>query len=135
MVSNPFEKIAVPVYREYQSRLIKNNAMDFDDLLINPIILFRSNPDVLSKYRNRFKFILVDEYQDTNRAQYEIVKMLAQGHGNISVVGDDAQSIYRWRGAEIENILKFESDFEGCNVFKLEQNYRSTKIYFHLLTK
>lgn len=127
MVSNPFEKIAVPVYREYQSRLIKNNAMDFDDLLINPIILFRSNPDVLSKYRNRFKFILVDEYQDTNRAQYEIVKMLAQGHGNISVVGDDAQSIYRWRGAEIENILKFESDFEGCNVFKLEQNYRSTK--------
>lgn len=126
-VTNPFERIAVPVYREYQNRLIKNNAMDFDDLLINPIILFRSNPDVLAKYQNRFKFILVDEYQDTNRAQYEIVKMLAQGHGNISVVGDDAQSIYRWRGAEIENILKFESDFDGCNVFKLEQNYRSTK--------
>ncbi|HRE09476.1 MAG TPA: UvrD-helicase domain-containing protein [Ignavibacteria bacterium] len=126
-VTNPFEKIAVPVYREYQNRLIKNNAMDFDDLLINPIILFRSNPDVLAKYQNRFKFILVDEYQDTNRAQYEIVKMLAQGYGNISVVGDDAQSIYRWRGAEIENILKFESDFEKCNVFKLEQNYRSTK--------
>ncbi len=126
-VTNPFERIAVPVYREYQNRLIKNNAMDFDDLLINPIILFRTNPDVLAKYQNRFKFILVDEYQDTNRAQYEIVKMLAQGHGNISVVGDDAQSIYRWRGAEIENILKFESDFEGCNVFKLEQNYRSTK--------
>lgn len=126
-VTNPFERIAVPVYREYQNRLIKNNAMDFDDLLINPIILFRTNPDVLAKYQNRFKFILVDEYQDTNRAQYEIVKMLAQGHGNVSVVGDDAQSIYRWRGAEIENILKFESDFEGCNVFKLEQNYRSTK--------
>lgn len=126
-VTNPFERIAVPVYREYQNRLIKNNAMDFDDLLINPIILFRTNPDVLAKYQNRFKFILVDEYQDTNRAQYEIVKMLAQGHGNISVVGDDAQSIYRWRGAEIENILKFESDFDGCNVFKLEQNYRSTK--------
>ena len=126
-VTNPFERIAVPVYREYQNRLIKNNAMDFDDLLINPIILFRSNPDVLAKYQNRFKFILVDEYQDTNRAQYEIVKMLAQGHGNISVVGDDAQSIYRWRGAEIENILKFESDFESCSVFKLEQNYRSTK--------
>ncbi len=126
-VTNPFERIAVPVYREYQNRLIKNNAMDFDDLLINPIILFRTNPDVLAKYQNRFKFILVDEYQDTNRAQYEIVKMLAQGHGNISVVGDDAQSIYRWRGAEIENILKFESDFDACNVFKLEQNYRSTK--------
>lgn len=126
-VTNPFERIAVPVYREYQNRLIKNNAMDFDDLLINPIILFRQNPDVLAKYQNRFKFILVDEYQDTNKAQYEIVKMLAQGHGNISVVGDDAQSIYRWRGAEIENILKFESDFEATNVFKLEQNYRSTK--------
>lgn len=126
-VTNPFERIAVPVYREYQNRLIKNNAMDFDDLLINPIILFRTNPDVLAKYQNRFKFILVDEYQDTNRAQYEIVKMLAQGHGNISVVGDDAQSIYRWRGAEIENILKFESDIDACNVFKLEQNYRSTK--------
>lgn len=126
-VTNPFEKIAVPVYREYQNRLIKNNAMDFDDLLINPILLFRGNPDVLAKYQNRFKFILVDEYQDTNKAQYEIVKMLAHGHGNISVVGDDAQSIYRWRGAEIENILKFESDFESTNVFKLEQNYRSTK--------
>ena len=126
-VTNPFERIAVPVYREYQERLTKNNAMDFDDLLINPIILFRTNSDVLAKYQNRFKFILVDEYQDTNKAQYEIVKMLAQGHGNISVVGDDAQSIYRWRGAEIENILKFESDFDNCNVFKLEQNYRSTK--------
>lgn len=126
-ISNPFEKIVAPVYREYQSRLLRNNAMDFDDLLINPILLFRSNPEVLAKYQNRFKFILVDEYQDTNRAQYEIIKMLAEGHGNISVVGDDAQSIYRWRGAEIENILKFESDFEGCKVFKLEQNYRSTK--------
>ena len=126
-VSNPFEKIVAPVYREYQQRLIRNNAMDFDDLLINPILLFRGNPDVLQKYQNRFKFILVDEYQDTNRAQYEIVKMLATGHGNISVVGDDAQSIYRWRGAEIENILKFETDFTDTKVFKLEQNYRSTK--------
>lgn len=126
-VSNPFEKIVAPVYREYQQRLMRNNAMDFDDLLINPILLFRVNPDVLQKYQNRFKFILVDEYQDTNRAQYEIVKMLASGHGNISVVGDDAQSIYRWRGAEIENILKFESDFNDTKVFKLEQNYRSTK--------
>lgn len=126
-VTNPFEKIVAPVYLEYQNRLLKNNAMDFDDLLINPILLFRSNPDVLAKYQNRFKFVLVDEYQDTNKAQYEIVKMLADAHGNISVVGDDAQSIYRWRGAEIENILKFESDFAGTRVFKLEQNYRSTK--------
>jgi DNA helicase-2/ATP-dependent DNA helicase PcrA len=126
-VTNPFEKIVAPVYREYQRRLLKNNAMDFDDLLINPILLFRSNADVLGKYQNRFKFILVDEYQDTNRAQYEIVKMLSYGHGNISIVGDDAQSIYRWRGAEIENIFKFEADFKDCKVFKLEQNYRSTK--------
>lgn len=130
--SNPFEKIAAPVYKEYQIRLIKNNAMDFDDLLINPILLFRQNPEVLKKYQNRFKFILVDEYQDTNLAQYEIVKTLSQLHGNISVVGDDAQSIYRWRGAEIENILKFESDFDTCHVFKLEQNYRSTKNILHL---
>lgn len=126
-ITNPFEKIVAPVYKEYQNRLMKNNAMDFDDLLINPILLFRGNPDVLAKYQNRFKFVLVDEYQDTNRAQYEIVKMLADLHGNISVVGDDAQSIYRWRGAEIENIFKFESDFEGTKIFKLEQNYRSTK--------
>jgi DNA helicase II / ATP-dependent DNA helicase PcrA len=126
-ITYPFERIVAAVYREYQNRLLKNNAMDFDDLLINPILLFKSNPDVLAKYQHRFKFILVDEYQDTNRAQYEIVKMLATGHGNISVVGDDAQSIYRWRGAEIENILKFESDFADCKVFKLEQNYRSTK--------
>lgn len=126
-ITNPFEKIVAPVYKEYQNRLMKNNAMDFDDLLINPILLFRGNPDVLAKYQNRFKFVLVDEYQDTNRAQYEIVKMLADMHGNISVVGDDAQSIYRWRGAEIENIFKFESDFEGTKIFKLEQNYRSTK--------
>ncbi len=123
---NLFEKIAGRVYNEYQQRLIRNNAMDFDDLLINPILLFRRNPEILNKYQNRFKFILVDEYQDTNRAQYEIVKMLSAMHGNISVVGDDAQSIYRWRGAEIENILKFESDFDKCRVFKLEQNYRST---------
>lgn len=125
--SNPFEKLAMPIYSEYQARLVRNNAMDFDDLLINPILLFRQNPDVLSKYQNRFKFILVDEYQDTNRAQYEIVKMLSAVHGNISVVGDDAQSIYRWRGAEIENILRFESDFNNTKMFKLEQNYRSTK--------
>jgi DNA helicase-2/ATP-dependent DNA helicase PcrA len=126
-ITNPFEKIVAPVYKEYQNSLLKNNAMDFDDLLINPILLFKSNPDVLAKYQNRFKFILVDEYQDTNRAQYEIVKMLSTGHGNISIVGDDAQSIYRWRGAEIENIFKFEADFPESKMFKLEQNYRSTK--------
>lgn len=125
--ANPFERTAARIYTSYQEALYKNNAMDFDDLLINPIILFRQNEEVLDKYRRRFKFILVDEYQDTNIAQYKIVKMLAEGHGNITVVGDDAQSIYRWRGAEIENILKFESDYDKTNVFKLEQNYRSTK--------
>jgi DNA helicase-2/ATP-dependent DNA helicase PcrA len=125
--ANPFERSAARIYTSYQEALYKNNAMDFDDLLINPIILFRSNEEALNKYRSRFKFILVDEYQDTNIAQYKIVKMLSEGHGNITVVGDDAQSIYRWRGAEIENILKFESDFEKTNVFKLERNYRSTK--------
>jgi DNA helicase-2/ATP-dependent DNA helicase PcrA len=127
MAANPFERSAAQVYTAYQESLRRNNAMDFDDLLINPIILFRSNPEVLQKYQNRFKFVLVDEYQDTNVAQYKIVKMLSEGHGNITVVGDDAQSIYRWRGAEIENILKFESDFDKCSVFKMEQNYRSTK--------
>lgn len=127
MAGNPFEKIVSSVYTEYQKSLFKNNAMDFDDLLINPIILFQNNRDILSKYQNRFKFILVDEYQDTNIAQYQIVKMLSLGHGNITVVGDDAQSIYRWRGAEIENILRFESDYQECKVFKLEQNYRSTQ--------
>jgi ATP-dependent DNA helicase UvrD/PcrA len=126
-IENYFERIVAKVYPEYQKRLAKNNAMDFDDLLLNPIILFESNSDILKKYQNRFKFILVDEYQDTNKAQYHIIKLLSDFHRNISVVGDDAQSIYRWRGAEIENIFRFETDFENCKVFKLEQNYRSTK--------
>ena len=132
MAQNSFEKIVYTVYSEYQSRMVKNNAMDFDDLLIYPIILFRKHKQILEKYQNRFKFIFVDEFQDTNKSQYEIVKMLAQGHNNISVVGDDAQSIYRWRGAEIENILKFEQDFTGTKVFKLEQNYRSTQSILNL---
>ncbi len=124
---NPVEKAAAKVYEEYQNSLLRNNSMDFDDLLIWPIVLFKRNPELLIKYQNRFKFILVDEYQDTNVAQYQIVKMLSKLHENITIVGDDAQSIYRWRGAEIENILKFESDFNDTKVFKLEQNYRSTK--------
>jgi DNA helicase-2/ATP-dependent DNA helicase PcrA len=124
---NPVEKAAAKVYEEYQNSLLRNNSMDFDDLLIWPIVLFKRNPEILIKYQNRFKFILVDEYQDTNVAQYQIVKMLSKLHENITIVGDDAQSIYRWRGAEIENILKFESDFNDTKVFKLEQNYRSTK--------
>ncbi len=132
LANNPVEQLAAKVYDEYQKNLLKNNAMDFDDLLIYPIILFKNNPDVLQKYQNRLKFVLVDEYQDTNVAQYTIIKMLSSLHKNISVVGDDAQSIYRWRGAEIENILKFESDFPDCKVFKLEQNYRSTQKILNL---
>lgn len=122
-----FEKITEKIYPEYVRILLKNNAMDFDDLLLKPIELFERHPDVLEKYRERFKFILIDEYQDTNKAQYIMVKMLAEKYKNISVVGDDAQSIYKWRGAEIQNIFDFESDFPDCKVIKLEKNYRSTQ--------
>lgn len=124
---SPFERRVEEIYPVYQETLLKNNAMDFDDLLLKPIELFTAYPDVLEKYQDRFKFILVDEYQDTNRAQYRIVKMLAEKYKNITIVGDDAQSIYKWRGAEIQNIFDFEEDFNESNVFKLEQNYRSTK--------
>jgi DNA helicase II / ATP-dependent DNA helicase PcrA len=122
-----YEKIVDRVYPEYQRILFKNNSLDFDDLLLKPIELFEKHPDVLDKYRERFKFILIDEYQDTNKAQYIIVRMLAEKYKNISVVGDDAQSIYKWRGAEIQNIFDFESDFSDCKIVKLEKNYRSTQ--------
>ncbi len=127
VAKSPFERRVEEIYPVYQETLQKNNAMDFDDLLMKPIELFMKNPDVLEKYQERFKFILVDEYQDTNRAQYQIVKMLSQKYQNITIVGDDAQSIYKWRGAEIQNIFDFEEDFKDNNIFKLEQNYRSTK--------
>jgi len=121
-----FEKNVAAVYYEYQTMLQKSNAMDFDDLLIKPLELFSRYPEILIKYQKRFRFILVDEYQDTNRAQYQLVKMLAQMYENISVVGDDAQSIYKWRGAELQNIFDFETDFPNRKIFRLEQNYRST---------
>ena len=101
--------------------------MDFDDLLLNVNILFRDFPDALEKYQNQFGYILVDEYQDTNFAQYAIIRRLAQNHANVCVVGDDAQSIYSFRGAKIENILRFQNDFPDAKVPKLEQNYRSTQ--------
>lgn len=123
----PFDKKVEIIYAEYQKALFKNNAMDFDDLLIKPIELFRRYPEILEKYQERFKFILVDEYQDTNKAQYMIVKLLADKYRNISIVGDDAQSIYKWRGAEIQNIFDFQEDYKDCKIFKLEQNYRSTQ--------
>ncbi len=116
------------IYFEYQKKLKNNNAMDFDDLLINPIELFQRHPHVLEKYQYRFQYLLVDEYQDTNRAQYVLIKMLAERFKNICVVGDDAQSIYAFRGADIRNILDFERDYPESKIFRLEQNYRSTKI-------
>ncbi len=115
------------IYHRYVKRCRQANAMDFDDLLLYTNILFRNHPEILAKYQDRFRYILVDEYQDTNKAQYLIIKRLAEAHKNICVVGDDAQSIYSFRGANIENILGFQSDYPNCKLYKLEQNYRSTQ--------
>ncbi len=114
------------VYERYEAELKKSNCLDFDDLLLKTVELFKQCPDVLEKYQNRFKYINVDEFQDTNKLQYDIVKLLAKKYGNLFVVGDEDQSIYSWRGAEIRNILDFPKDFPGAKVYKLEQNYRST---------
>ena len=115
------------IYKAYCQRCFKANAMDFDDLLFNTNVLFRDHVDVLNKYQHRFKYVLVDEFQDTNVSQYLITKKLSSVSQNIAVVGDDAQSIYAFRGANIENILNFEKDFPDLKVIKLEQNYRSTQ--------
>jgi len=117
---------AVALYREYQQRLATVNAVDFGDLLLHNLTLFTENPEILGHYQQRFRYILVDEYQDTNVAQYLWLRLLAQRHRNLCCVGDDDQSIYSWRGAEIGNILKFESDFPGALIVRLEENYRST---------
>ena len=114
------------LYTDYQARLITLNAADFGDLLLHCITLFTGNPDVLATYQRKFRYLLVDEYQDTNVAQYLWLRLLANEHRNICCVGDDDQSIYSWRGAEVGNILKFERDFGGAQVIRLEQNYRST---------
>src|SRR5699024_8953712 len=121
------EKITAKIYDIYVQRLKQNNAMDFDDLLIKPIELFQKHPEVLEKYQDRFKYILIDEYQDTNHAQYKVTNMLANKYKNLCVVGDDAQSIYSFRGADIGNILDFKNDYENAVEIPLEQNYRSTK--------
>jgi len=126
IASNLIEKKIAEVYLEYNKRLKENNSMDFDDLLLKPIELFNNHQRILSKYRGQFKYILVDEYQDTNKAQYELLKLLTTSRIKICVVGDDAQSIYGWRGAEIKNMLNFEKDFSKAKTFRLEQNYRST---------
>lgn len=115
-------------YELYQMKLRELDGMDFDDLIMETVMMFRAHPQVLSKYQRKFSHILVDEYQDTNRAQYELTKLLAAVHRNIAVVGDDDQSIYTFRGADIRNILDFETDYPGCKVVKLEQNYRSTQV-------
>lgn len=115
------------LYALYQKKLKTNNALDFDDIIMNTIKLFKENQDVLNYYQRKFRYILVDEYQDTNKAQYELINMLAKNHGNLCVVGDDDQSIYGWRGADIRNILDFEDDYPEVKTIKLEQNYRCTK--------
>ncbi|WP_127112661.1 ATP-dependent helicase [Shimia sediminis] len=114
------------LYEQYQKRLLELNAVDFGDLLLHVVTIFQNNPDILEQYQRWFRYILVDEYQDTNVAQYLWLRLLAQGHQNICCVGDDDQSIYGWRGAEVGNILRFEKDFPGAFVVRLEQNYRST---------
>ncbi|WP_043918274.1 ATP-dependent helicase [Jannaschia aquimarina] len=121
-----FDGRGVDLYRRYQDRLLTLNAVDFGDLLLHVIRIFQEHDDVLEQYRRWFRYILVDEYQDTNVAQYLWLRLLAGGHRNICCVGDDDQSIYGWRGAEVGNILRFEKDFEGAEVVRLEQNYRST---------
>tara|TARA_B100000287_G_scaffold328472_1_gene312974 strand:+ start:1439 stop:3607 length:2169 start_codon:yes stop_codon:yes gene_type:complete len=121
------EKTISDIYAKYQKSLKINDALDFDDLLTFPLEIFKKKATILKKYQNRWKYILVDEYQDTNRAQFELLTLLANEHKNICVVGDDDQSIYGWRGAEVSNILDFENTFSSCRVFTLEKNYRSTQ--------
>ena len=121
-----FDGIGIDLYKGYQERLTTLNAVDFGDLLLKVVDIFKSNPDVLAAYQRRFKFINVDEYQDTNTVQYLWLRLLTQTHSNICCVGDDDQSIYGWRGADVQNILRFQEHFPSARVFKLEQNYRST---------
>ncbi len=115
-----------PIYDEYLEHLKLYNAVDFDDLIVMPIQIFEEHPEVLERYRARFKYLMVDEFQDTSRIQYRLMKLLAEESKNICVVGDDDQSIYSWRGADYSNILQFEKDFPDVREIKLEQNYRST---------
>ncbi|MBL7958723.1 UvrD-helicase domain-containing protein, partial [bacterium] len=124
---NPIDEKAAMIYEDYERRLKKSNAFDFDDLIIKPIELFHAYPEVLQFYQEKFQYIHIDEYQDTNRAQYLLMNMLAAKYKNICVVGDDDQSIYGWRHADIGNILNFEKEYPNAKVYKLEQNYRSSQ--------
>jgi len=125
---NYFKKIAAKVYTQYQEELFENNALDFNDLILLTVKLFKERPEILENYQNRFRYILVDEYQDINFAQYQLIKLLSGKYNNLFVVGDPDQSIYKFRGADLNNILRFEQDFPHSKVIKLEQNYRSTKV-------
>ena len=124
--NTPPEKIAYEIYKEYVEILKNNNSVDFDDLLLLPVKLFKENEDILQRYQNLYKYILIDEYQDTNEVQYQLTKLLAKKHQNIFVVGDSNQSIYAFRGSNYQNILNFEKDYPNANVIALEENYRST---------
>lgn len=126
-IGSTLDDITAKVYKIYRQRLKESNAMDFDDLLVLPIQLFENDPNILEKYQDRFRYVLIDEYQDTNHAQYKVTQLLSQKHRNLCVVGDDAQSIYSFRGADISNILNFQNDYSDAHQVPLEQNYRSTK--------
>jgi DNA helicase-2/ATP-dependent DNA helicase PcrA len=127
MAASPYDRKIASIYLSYDSALRASNALDFDDLISIPVRLFKASPDAYERNSGRFRYVLIDEYQDTNRAQYELVRLLSSTHRNICVVGDDDQSIYRWRGADVSNILNFERDFPDARVIRLEQSYRSTK--------
>src|SRR5262245_9394865 len=127
LARGPREERIAALYRRYEERLQAAGALDFDDLLLRVVRLFESSPETLTWYRTMWQYVLVDEYQDTNRAQYRIIQLLTQEHRNLCVVGDPDQSVYRWRGADLRNILDFEHDYPDCRVVLLEQNYRSTK--------
>jgi DNA helicase-2/ATP-dependent DNA helicase PcrA len=126
--TNPMEEKIAHIFEIYKKELFKANALDFDDLLLETVRLLKSSTKTRERYNRRYKYILIDEYQDTNRPQYELMKLLAGSHGNVCVVGDEDQSIYSWRGADIKNILEFEKDFPGTKTIRLEQNYRSTQM-------
>ncbi|MDE5618020.1 MAG: UvrD-helicase domain-containing protein, partial [Clostridia bacterium] len=123
---HPDSRLICEVYERYEEELKKNNAFDFDDLLLKTFILFAMHKEVLEKYQDKFRYVHVDEFQDTNRIQFLLVKMLVRKYGNIFVVGDDDQSIYGWRGADVSNILNFKENYPDCRIYKLERNYRST---------
>ncbi len=125
--STPSQKTAARIYPLYEAMLKEASALDFDDLISRTVLLMETHPEIRDKWRAQFKYIMIDEYQDTNTAQYKLVKLLTSEHRNIAVVGDDWQSIYSWRGADFRNILNFEKDYKDCTIIKLEQNYRSTK--------